>query len=151
MHKEQLNLLEVCTTLVLLGVGIFIALQANALPLFGPRSLSPGLFPLLSGIAIIVCALTLLALQLRIYLRNKELRLPRKGTTERGVVVPTVLVFCYVLLLPTCHFVPLTIVFLAVFITLLKRSFHWKTLLISGVTVLSIYYLFSHVLMISMP
>ena len=151
MKKDSLNLLEGLITLIMLAIGIFVIFHANSLPLFGPRSLSPGLFPLLSGIAICLCAVTLLIMQLRIFLRSKRFHLPEKQQEDRGIILPIILLFVYVAALPKFHFIPTTIIFLIIMMGIFRKKVTISIATVSIVTVLVIYLLFSKVLMISLP
>ncbi len=151
MKKDSLNLLEGLITLVMLGIGVFVIFHANSLPLFGPRSLSPGLFPLLSGIAICLCAVALLILQLKTFLRSKRFHLPEKLPEDHGIILPILILFGYVAALPKFHFIPSTIVFLIIMMGIFKKKVTISIAAISIATVLVIYLLFSKLLMISLP
>lgn len=151
MNKESLNLLESLTTVAMLFIGIFVIIHANTLPLFGPRSLSPGLFPLLSGVAITLCAVALLIMQLKKYLRIKMIRLPERLPEDRGIVLPVVFIFLYVFALPKFHFIPTTVVFLFLLMTFFKRKLTVSSAVLAVAMPLVVYLLFSKVLMIAMP
>ncbi len=151
MNKKSLNLFECLTTLAMLCIGIFVIIHANSLPLFGPRSLSPGLFPLISGVAICICAAALLAVQLKTFLRSKKIHLPKRLPDDRGIVFPIVLIFLYVFALPKLHFIPTTIAFLIILMSLFRKKLTLSTTVISVATVFVIYLVFSKLLMIRLP
>ncbi len=151
MNKTSLNLFECLTTLAMLCIGVFVIIHANSLPLFGPRSLSPGLFPLISGVAICICAVALLAVQVKHFCHSKKFHLPERLPEDRGIVLPITFIFGYVFALPKFHFIPTTIVFLIILMSVFRKKITINTVFISVATVLVIYFVFSKLLMIGLP
>jgi putative tricarboxylic transport membrane protein len=135
-------------SIVLLLISAFIIKNAFSLHRFGDWSLSPALFPL--GIAILIAVLAVVLLVNSIRKESRD-----AGGTDAGNYrkVFFVLVFsiAYLVLLPLLHFIISSIIYLVLLLITLGERRWWLIALLSGVTTVSIYFLFGSLLHVLLP
>ena len=138
--------------LILMGVGSFI--YSLLLPTRGNIALSPGLFPgIVSLLLIILNSYYLLVSILKIKKNQIKLGIDEMEADEgaRNLIVIFSLFIGYLILLYYIHFIASTLIFLLGSMFFLYRRFYWKIPIISVTAVFSIYYLFRYLLNVRLP
>ena len=138
--------------LIILGVASFI--YSLLLPTRGNIALSPGLFPGVVSLLLIILNSYYLIVSIAKIKKNKvKIKTDEKGGVdeERSLPVLISLFIAYLILLYYLHFIASTLIFLFGSMLFLYRRFYWKIPIISVTAVFSIYYLFRYLLNVRLP
>lgn len=144
MAKKELVFIVL---LIIMGAAGFI--YSLLLPTRGNIALSPGLFPgVVSLLLILLNSFFLITSVLKGKLKGVE-----TGTEEgeRSFAFILALFLGYLILLYYVHFIISTIIFLLVSMFFLYKRFYWKIPVISVTAVFFIFYLFRYLLNVRLP
>ncbi|MCK5200525.1 MAG: tripartite tricarboxylate transporter TctB family protein [Spirochaetales bacterium] len=132
--------------LIVMGVGSFI--YSLLLPTRGNIALSPGLFPgVVSLLLILLNSYYLIVTIIKGKLKGVETGV--EG--ERSLVLTLALFIGYLILLYYVHFIASTLIFLLAAMLFLYKRFYWKIPIISVTAVFTIFYLFRYLLNVRLP
>ena len=139
---------EFVFTVLLIVMGVASFIYSLLLPTRGNIALSPGLFPGVVSLLLIL----LNSYYLIVSILKGELK-SEAGTEEgeRSLAVILSLFIGYLILLYYLHFIASTLIFLLGSMFFLYRRFYWKIPIISVTAVFSIFYLFRYLLNVRLP
>jgi len=144
---------ELVFTIILILLGIASFIYSVSLPTRGNVALSPGLFP--GVVSILLILLSSYNLLSNLFFKHTKGEL--KGVKEeveddqRSLILTLSLFVGYLILLYYIHFIASTLIFLLAAMFFLYKRFYWKIPIISVVAVFSIYYLFRYLLNVRLP
>lgn len=140
---------ELVFTVLLIIIGVASFIYSLLLPTRGNIALSPGLFPGVVSLLLII----LNSFHLIVSFSKGELKGVEtvKEEGERSIVFILALFLGYLILLYYLHFVASTIIFLLAAMLFLYKRFYWKIPIISLTAVVSIFYLFRYLLNVRLP
>ena len=140
---------ELVFTVLLIIIGVASFIYSLLLPTRGNIALSPGLFPGVVSLLLII----LNSFHLIVSFSKGELKGVEtvKEEGERSIVFILALFLGYLILLYYLHFVASTIIFLLAAMLFLYKRFYWKIPIISLAAVVSIFYLFRYLLNVRLP
>lgn len=138
---------ETIFTAILVVTGIGALIYARRLPLMGPPELSPGLFPTVASVLIIVLGSAHLV---------TLVRAPRSSSEEeseefRPLWIPLLLTGGYVALLGVVHFIAASIVYATLLMWNLYGALRGRIVITAILSVLIIYGVFTFLLGVRLP
>lgn len=147
---------EFVFTVLLIVIGVASFIYSILLPTRGNIALSPGLFPgVVSLLLILLNSYYLIVSILKSSGQGHGSAFAhgKTGTEEdeRSLAVILSLFIGYLILLYYLHFIASTLIFLLGSMFFLYRRFYWKIPLISVTAVFSIFYLFRYLLNVRLP
>lgn len=144
---------EFIFTILLIIMGVASLIYSLSLPARGNVALSPGLFPGVVSILLIVLSTYYLITNLVHNLakeKSKEVEMDGEES-QRSLILIFALFIGYLILLYYIHFIASTLIFLLAAMFFLYRRFYWKIPIISLAAVFSIFYLFRYLLNVRLP
>lgn len=155
---------DILFTLIVIIFGIHIMFKSTQMRNFGEDVTSPGLFPFVIGVLIVVLAASILYTTIKVLLGNEldrdlgkylftmeEIREWAKSPGNIRVVALIALFYVYIRLILALDFVVVSIVFLFAAFMLLRNVALWKAALISLATPFIIQYVFTTLFRVGMP
>lgn len=139
---------EMVFTVLLITTGVAGLIYSISLPTMGAFALSPGLFPGVVTMLMIVLGSVHLFGILRSDGSQQD---SEEDNKKRSFLVIFAFFVLYLLLLSYIHFIISTIVFLLATMFFLYKRFYWKIPVITVITVFVIYYLFRYILKVRLP
>ncbi len=139
---------EFVFTVLLIAAGAAGFIYSISLPAMGAVALSPGLFPgVVTMLMIILGSVHLLSI-----LRSGEGHADsEEDSRKRSFLVIFIFFIMYLLMLSYVHFIISTLVFLLATMLFLYKHFYWKIPVIAVITVFAVYYLFRYILKVRLP
>ena len=144
---------ELIFTILLILMGIASFIYSVSLPTRGNVALSPGLFPGVVSILLILLSTYSLLSNLVFKHTNGEIEGSKVEVEDdqRSLILTLSLFIGYLILLYYIHFIASTLIFLLLAMLFLYRKFYWKIPVISVTAVFTIFYLFRYLLNVRLP
>ena len=144
---------ELVFTVVLIFMGVASFIYSISLPTRGNIALSPGLFP--GVVSILLILLSSYSLLSNFVLKHINVEITSSKVEveddQRSLILTLSLFIGYLILLYYIHFIASTIIFLFTAMFFLYKRFYWKIPIISVIAVFSIFYLFRYLLNVRLP
>lgn len=144
---------EFIFTLLIILMGIGSLIYSILLPTRGNIALSPGLFPGVVSILLILLSSYYFFTSLVHKKEIKKIKEADKDGDEkqRSLILIVALFIGYLILLYYIHFIASTLIFLLAAMFFLYRRFYWKIPIISITAVFLVFYLFRYLLNVRLP
>jgi hypothetical protein len=149
---------EIIESIIFTILGLFIMISALNMNTYGSWALAPGLFPLIISILLLLLSLSLFLQGVK---KNKK---ETEGTGEKkkekteedkinwiGVLFVFGFSLLYCFTLPIIHFIPASLIYLAVMMFFLKEKRWWLVGIITAATTFGLYYFFGILLKVILP
>jgi len=149
---------EIIESIIFSVLGIFIMISALNMNTYGSWALAPGLFPLIISIILLLLSLSLFIQGIKKTKRVIEEPTEKKTEMEDikkinwiGVLFVFGFSLLYCFALPVIHFIPASLIYLAVMMFFLKEKRWWLVGIITAATTFGLYYFFGILLKVILP
>jgi hypothetical protein len=143
---------EVAALIVFSALGVLSVAHGLSLPLMGAVALSPGIFPIVIGIILVLLSAARLYSIFKITKTGKHAEsdaVEEAGPKKLWIILT--LLCLYVAVLEWIHFIPASLIFCTAVIWYTKGKFTFYIPLVATIAVLSIFFLFTYAFSVRLP